>query len=307
MAVRTDTGMDVMDATGAGFTVTASGVGDYASSPDESQLALAGDELSLWDLKAGKLIHSWPGSASSIVFSGDGKHLAAGLDGVSVFDTASGKTLFHTTYEGPVNEIVLNQDGTEVIIMSNYVDVSGWLVPSGAKIANGSAQTGATFGMDLSSDGRWAAAAAPDGHGLQVFDVHAWGPRQLIDNVSCQEHLSVSFTRNSKLVHGHGGLRWIKAFEVGTWRPYASYHASPGRVVYAAADDMSRVVVADEKTGEAWVVTVETRAEVKLEKPFSAETYYFMSSDGLHVSSGDDNTMRIWSAKTGKIVYEVHS
>jgi WD40 repeat protein len=193
------------------------------------------------------------------------------------------------------------------VVTGNNTQVAAFAIDGGAKLpGGGSGDTGGTFGIALSPDGRFAAASAPAGHGLQVFDVHAWSPRTLVvvPEGACKEHVSPVFSPNGRFVFAWGGSRWVKGFEAGSWKPYASYHAPPGREVVAAAADLSRVVVTREDGRDAMLVNVGNGAETKLERAFAESATYAISDDGQHVAGTAGNVVRVWSAKTGRIEYE---
>jgi hypothetical protein len=141
-----------------------------------------------------------------------------------------------------------------------------------------------------------------------VFDVHAWGPRTLavLEDTpdACQHHIGPSFSPDGRIVLAESLGRWVKGFEVGSWRPYASYHAPPGRALASAAADLTRVVVTRADGSAPAVVTVANETEVALERPFAEESTYTISPDGLHVAGVSKGAMRLWSAKTGRIEYE---
>src|SRR5204862_4587974 len=63
--------------------------------PDSRGLAVVGDEVRLWDLRAGRLCRQWfDGSRNlPVAFSPDGKRIALGPHGLAVFDVASGALL----------------------------------------------------------------------------------------------------------------------------------------------------------------------------------------------------------------------
>jgi WD40 repeat protein len=308
VAIGNNRGVDIIDPLkGTGFAITTGRPAATRITGDESLAAVAdgSGRVTVWDLPGASLRHTIKASEEDLAFSADGKLLAGSTaEGVVVWDVSSCAELRRAEPGG--FGLALTPNGGEVVVSSNNVEVSAYDVRTGAKAGGGGAQTGATFGLALSPDGRFAAAGAPDGHGLQVFSVHGWGLRQLVTVSSCQEHIFPSFTSDSHLVLANGGGLWIKAFEAGSWKPYASYHARSDRRVYGVADDLSRVVVT--KNGvDPVVVTVSTNAEVKLEGGFPVETFYSMSPDGSLVAGASAGVIRVWSAKTGAVVYEEHT
>ncbi len=218
----------------------------------------------------------------------------------------------------PVLHISFGAGGKELVVVKNNTSVEVYSADTGAKLpGGGDAQTGATFGMTLSPDGRWAAAGAPDGHGLQVFEVHAWSARTLVVIATCREHVFPDFSPDGRFVFAYGGARWVKGFEVGTFKPYASYHAQEGRAVTGSAADLSRVVVAADTEGKPpppagarragrgpAVVTVGDNAETPLERPFGDDAYYYVSTDGALVAASEGASARVWSARTGRVTYD---
>jgi WD40 repeat protein len=310
LAISNGRGVDLVDAaTGQGVSIsTHVPVTAVALSADESLAAVADEagRVSLWDIRAGSLRHTWTQSAISLAFSADGKKLALGNEGLTVVDTESFAELLRDAELSSVFGIVFSPSGREVVAAAGNTTVRAYDIATRARTGGGEAQTGGTFGIAVSPDGRWAAAGAPDGHGLQVFDVHAWGPRQLVTIESCSEHVAPAFAKSGRYVYAHGGGLWVKGFEVGTFKPYASYRALPGREVASIADDLSRVVVTQEGRAPV-VVTVETKAETKLQGAFEGQATYAMSADGLHVAGVAEGTARVWSAKTGQVEIEVVS
>ena len=312
VAVSSPGRLDVVDATtGAGYSITgAAGEGSpsYVLSPDESLLALSeGDgRVTLWDTAKGAIRYMWTGGGPYTLFSADGKRIAMVADTqVWVRDTATGKDIMHATTEMPAFGLAFGAGGKELVLTENNVQVEVYSVETGAKLpGGGDVQTGATFGVAVSPDGRWAAGSAPDGHGLQVFDVHAWGPRTLVVISSCKEHVGPVFSPNGRFVYAYGGRLWVKGFEVGSFKPYASYHAPEGREVESAAADLSRVVVTRGEGRGAVVVNVSTGAETPLERAFERDASYVLSEDGALVAGTSGALVRVGSAKTGRITYE---
>lgn len=310
MRVGHPKGIDFIDPQkGTGFSITIGAeVSLIAMSSDGSRLALAdgAERITLWDTGAGKLLHTWKVAATDMILSADGSKLAAATaTKLLAWDAASFAEVFAIEPEAPVFGLAFTAGAKEIVATSNNVSVLAYDLATRKQLGGGGAETGGTFGIALSPDGRWAAASAPAGHGMQVFDVRSWGPRQLVVIEDCKEHVFPRFASNGRFVFAHGGSRWVKGFEAGSWKPYASYHAPPDREVASAADDLSRVVVTGEGKPPA-VVVVESKAETRLERPFGGgEASYSISGDGQFVAAASGGEARIWAAKTGRIVYEV--
>lgn len=296
--------------TGAGFAIAPGSIETFATSPDGAHLVLAerAGRVNIWDIAAGKLEHTWPLAAVALAYSADGKRLAIGGAGfISVRDLGDGKEISRITPDAPPFGLAFGAGGKEIVTAENATQVAVYAVDGGAKRpGGGGAETTGTFALIVSPDGRHAAASAPAGHGLQVFDVHAWGPRTLVvvPEGACQEHMFPTFSENGRFLFGFGGQRWVKGFEVGTWKPYASYHAPPGRTLAGTASDLSRVLLTGGPKGVA-VVTVGNTAEVALERPLGEDASYSLAPDGLHVVGAMGNTVRVWASKTGRVTYEI--
>jgi hypothetical protein len=308
LAIPDARGVDFIDPQkGTGFSITThASVTRYAMSADESLVAVADDtgRTTLWDVPKGSLRRTWPAAGETMVLAANGAKLAMAGPALVVWDTTTGSETLRVE-ETSAFGMAFGANGKELVATTNNIMVSAYDLTSGAKLSEGGAQTGGTFGIVVSPDGRWAAASAPDGHGMQVFDVHAWGPRQLVVINACSEHIFPRFSQSGRFVFAFAGSLWVKGFEAGTWKPYASYRAPAGRELASAADDLSRVVVTKEQRAPV-VITVETKAETKLDGAFEEPASYEISANGLFVAAVLADIARVWSAKTGRLVYEVH-
>jgi WD40 repeat protein len=310
VALSRDGGLDLVDLPGGGGLALRHGSADaFVLSSDEARLALAGGgQVSLWDLGAGALLHTFADDATQVAFSADGARLALGGDSLlAVREVASGKELMRVKPDTTPFGLAFGAGDKELVVTAGNFLVGVFAADTGAsRPGGGTADTGGTFGVSLSPDGRFAAASAPAGHGMQVSDVHAWAPRTLVTlpEGHCQEHIFAGFSADGRHLYAWGGQRWVKGFEVGNFKPYASYHAPPGRNVAAIADDLSRVVTAKEGGTDAALLTVSSAAETKLERPFPTAASYALSADGQRVAGWSGGELRVWSAKTGKVEYE---
>lgn len=303
-----DKGALVVDLpTGTGYLMTTHvGIASMELSDDKSLLAVrdTSDRLLLWEMPAGKLRRTWKGIVSPVAFSRDAKRIAAADKAIAVWDTATGAESFRSEpTEGSVGALVFGKADKELVVMVNWYEVMVYDLERNVKIGGGTAETGATFAITLSPDGRWAAASSPAGHGLEVFDVHDWKPRKLVESASCQEHIFPSFDASSTHVFAQGGDRFVKGFVTGSFAPWASFHAVGGSALASAAADLSRVVITRGGKDPA-VVTVETKTEKKLDKPFGQDVGYSISPDGRFVSAiENEKVAQVWDAKTGRVIF----
>ncbi|MFO0760290.1 MAG: WD40 repeat domain-containing protein [Byssovorax sp.] len=300
-------GLFVADlAKGKGFIVTTGAApGGFSFSADGGKLAVSdgSGRTTLWDTVAGTLLRTFPLGGDPVALAPDGSSVAAGGDALAWWDASSGMELLHLT-ELQVFDLAFTDGGKELVTANStqvtVYDRAGKQLPGG-----GGTDTGATFATVLSPTGRWVAASAPAGHGMQVLELHAWSARQLVNVDSCEEHVWPHFADSGRLLFAKGGNRWVKAFEVGTFKPYASYHAKVGQDVVAFADDLTHVVVT-RPGADASLVTVETKAEIKLEKALGAEASFTFSADGRYLAGSAGKVVRVWDAKTGKLLHEIN-
>jgi hypothetical protein len=282
----TDTGVvHVIDPeSGEGFSVR-TGSPIVASAASGARLALleATGRLTVWETTSGTLARTWKRPALTdadvpmVVLSRDGARVAVASTSIAVLDVATGASLLERTPDVPAFGLELS--GAEVGYTVNNLVVHVAAVDGGAVLAEQGFETTATFAVAVSPDTRWGAGAAPAGHGLAVADLRAkGGVRQLVGDTTCDAHISPAFSADSRHVYARGGSKWIKGFETGTWRPYASYHARPDQEIVGHADDLSRVLVA--RAGEPpRVVVVSNQREISLrEVPPTIESF------GLSVS-----------------------
>jgi WD40 repeat protein len=309
-AISSEGALEIVDVrTGAGFSLAPITDAHPTLLTDETRLLVVeGSRTTLWDVAKGVLLRTFPEPGPAFDVSPDGKQIALGSESrVTVRDLDSGTEIVHFDVDRSAFEIVFGAGGKELVVESNNTTVDVFSLPAGTKVpGGGGAETGATFGIALSPDGRYAAASAPAGHGLQLFEVHAWGPRTLVvvPEGACQEHVAPWFSRDGKHLYASGGQRWVKGFEVGSFKPYGSYHAPPGKLVAATAQDLSRAVITMEEGKKPAVVNVGNGAETALEKALSGDASYSLSADGNFVGGSAGGVVRVWDAKTGKVVYE---
>ncbi len=308
----TDTGVvHVIDpASGEGFTVR-TGSPIAASAVVEARLALleTTGRLTVWDASSGALLRTWqrPEAADAgyplVALSRDGARVAVAFGAIAVLDVPSGATLLERTPD--VAPFALELSGPELGYTANNVLALVVAVEGGAAVAEQGFDTGATFGVAISPDTRWGAGAAPAGHGLQVADLrNKNGGRQLVGDTTCDAHISPMFSADSRHVYAVAGSKWVKGFETGSWKPYASYHARPDQQIVSFADDLSRVLVARE--GEApRVVVVSNQREVALRDVPPKIESFSLSPDGLRVLGRSEHGATVWQATDGAVLYTI--
>jgi len=273
------------------------------------------NRIVMWDLTEKSPPRAWPALPKDakwdpkgvLALSRDGSRIAHASSRLVVWDAADGKEISSMPREFSASGLSVTP--TEVGMIGNGQMVESWTLPSAKKSGEATFATGGTFGVALSSDLKWAAGAAIDGHGMQVSAVRGSGEvRQLVDGTDCAHHISVSFSPDSRYVYAHYGQARVKGFETGTWRPYASYSATEGRMIASLAGDLGRVVTtASDGDPAPAVVAVSTQKSTPLERPFASPTStYAINDEGSLILASDETLeVRVWSAKTGRVVYEI--
>lgn len=162
----------------------------FALSPDGSQLLLAPTETDyvLWDLRAGKVLHHWPGANQSgqVAFAPDGRSVLTCDTVMQRWDIASGKRLYEDAaalgHVAAVRRLFFTPDGRRLVSVGEDNTIRIWDV-AGSRLLHtldlGSAQPPL---WDWSSDGgttnRDGWTLSPDGTTLIGIDtqwtVHHW-------------------------------------------------------------------------------------------------------------------------------------
>ncbi len=157
-------------------------VAGLAFSPDGKRLALAGQTISLWDVRTGQRDRPLPGHGAAIValaFSADGRRLATGgRDGLAcVWDGRTGR-LEHTLtgHDGAASGLAFSADGA---LLATGEGVRGqrretslrlWDLRKGRLSHSWKAHQGAILQLLFSPDGRLL-ASAPSTGGARLWEV----------------------------------------------------------------------------------------------------------------------------------------
>lgn len=153
----------------------------FAFSRDGQQLLLADlnhSEMKLWETATRKEIETFPGSQTvvrNVVFSGDGKTIAAGAaDGsIAVWDAATARRVQFLPAQLAVAAVAFTPEGA--LLAGDPQGLVLWGTSAGKVLKRLSAQP--VTNMIASADGSWL-AANPD-YQLAVWNAHSWQPAVL--------------------------------------------------------------------------------------------------------------------------------
>lgn len=144
-----------------------------AFSPDGKLLATGNGGfpplLTLWDVAAGKVRHSWEEPANSLAFSRDGKMLLVGGSVIRRFDTTTGKEIpAQQSNQFAIDRLALFPDG-KTLAAPDAVAVHLWDAETGKPLRSIAADGELLLRLALSPDGRTLVASSHRG-ALRWFD-----------------------------------------------------------------------------------------------------------------------------------------
>lgn len=264
-----------------------------------------GGDVHVWDPSSGKLIADLsggpPGEVTSIAFSDDGAKLAVASSAVAIWDVGRKKKLC-ALEESWGFQMAFTRDLGSLVTTGNGQSAR-WDAATCAKKATGFASTGGTFGSWVSPDGKYVAAAAPDGHGLELFDARGFqGVEKLAKSFGCKDHVGPArFSRDGEILLVSGTYQWFRSFRVDSRKTIASYDVPRAEEVSSIVffDDGERLLVVRGDKGE---LVSATSKVVAYTLELKGATTFDISWDNHFLLGAGAGAAHVWDAATGKLV-----
>lgn len=264
-----------------------------ALSPDGRMLAyLSGGVIYLWDMATGNSeqeLRCPVGLPVSIVWSLDGRRLAAGGDGsVRVFDAASGKAIRSFAASG---DVAFSADGRTLGIAGG-ISAALFDIASGRKIRSYADKAGVQGPISLSPDGRYVATGGED----PTWDP---GPPPVDEDGRIYSP--------SEAYYAH--LLKVKVWDCRTGKLIAMLpgHGSTGGGTYVLqfSPDSHRLFSGGDGTVTLWDIG-SRRAVRNFEISYGSA----LSPDGKMIAFGvfaEENGLRVYSVATGRLLMKTSS
>jgi WD40 repeat protein len=293
----------------------------FAISPDGTRLLIPTEtDYMLWDLKAGEVVHRWPGAdqRGRGTFAPDGKSVVTYDTILRRWDLATGKNLYADVaalgHVAPVRRVFFAPDGKRLVSIGDDHTARVWDVPSTKLIR--------TIPIDRPMD-VWA--LTPDGSSLVGIDerltVHRWpadgGAKSTVDLRDAQK-LGIGLrARDAHVLPGGtlAVLAWprspeyrLNRFSFSFWDlgigKLLRWGGDPGNEFHGDSCRLSpdgRLAAGPEAT-----FGVRTGAKQGVPaSPFGVGGMPVFSPDGRLLAAASARDSRVWELATGRVVTDL--
>jgi len=323
-----------------------------AFSPDGNQLATldAAGTVNVWDVSAtgpGRVMLTFPNQLTNpsdlgwqdIVFSPDGKRLAAGLDNnVMLWDMPSGHAISPISAGFAVRAIAFSPDSRRLAVSGYFATVQTYDVAS-ERLLGTIAPSGSTEGLAFSPDGRRLAVASHDGttvwdtgsgqlllslparvswvnsvafspDGARLATAGADRMARIWDAATGQQEVLIPADLNVNLVFSPDGQVLITGGADGVAR---AWDANSGRPLYARVSPTQRVfgvafspngrrlaTANTDGTAKVWDTNLDQELITVAGAPSAVLSAAFSPDGQRLVTGGLDKRVRLWDSATGQ-------
>jgi hypothetical protein len=189
------------------------------------------------------------------------------------------------------------------LVTTGNGSMTRWSAATCAKEAEGGAPTGGTFGSWVSFGAKYVAAAAPDGHGLSLYEGRSFkGIDILAKSFGCRDHIGPArFSRDGEILLASGSYRWFRSFRLASKKTIAAYDIPKPDDVndLLMFDDGERALVVRGDKGE--LVSAASKSIAYTMDLKGAKTFD-LAWDMKHLLGASADAAYIWDTATGELV-----
>ncbi len=279
-------------------------VSAVAFRPDGLRLATASYDhtVKVWDAAAGKVVQTFDGGHARVLtlaWSPDGGRLATGgLDGVRLWDAASGKpgpsvvawSPDHaTTGEKCVQCVVFTPDGRRLLSCGDSGSVEVWDATTGALAETVNASPDPLYAVAVSPDGKRLAAGGFD-RMIHVYDLQSGKEEWALEGHGDAVY-SVAFSPDGATLLSGSGDQTLRRWDLATGRETACIDGDGGAVYQVGFSPDGRRLVSAGLDGRVVVWDAETGRPLHSRRFPSRTLCAAFAPDGAHVGAGADQAV----------------
>ena len=265
----------------------------------------ATNDVRVWDSNSGKVIADLPdvppGEINDVVFSDDGKLISAASSFAVIWDIDKKKKRCATA-ETIMHQIAFTRDQLS-LVTTGVGNHARWDATTCEQKASGSAATGGTFGSWMSPDGKYAAAAAEDGHGLYLYETKVFQEiERLAKSDGCTDHVGpLHFSRDGEILLASGSFKWFRSFRMDSKKTIASYTVPQADELnfMIMFEDGERLLLGRKDKGEL-VSAVDKKVVLTID--LKGATSFDVSWDRRYLLGANSKEAFVWDTSTGKLV-----